>query len=73
VEEIARYKWLESERLGYDIGWERARKEWERLHFPAWKRFHWENALKEARRINLAPSDRRRIVPNGRPRLNGWS
>ena len=28
VEEINRYKWLESEKAGYDIGFERASREW---------------------------------------------
>ena len=28
VSEINKYKWLESERLGQDIGFERASKEW---------------------------------------------
>ena len=28
VEEINRYKWFESEKAGYDIGFERASREW---------------------------------------------
>ena len=31
-EEILRHKWLESERLGYDIGFERALLDWIRKH-----------------------------------------
>ena len=31
-EEILKHKWLESERLGYDIGFERARLDWIRKH-----------------------------------------
>ena len=30
-EEILKHKWLESERLGYDIGFERALLDWIRL------------------------------------------
>lgn len=37
-EEILRHKWLESERLGYDIGFERALLDWIRKHREAWRR-----------------------------------
>jgi len=36
-EEILRHKWLESERLGYDIGFERALLDWIRKHREAWR------------------------------------
>ena len=35
-DEIAMYKWTESERAGSDIGWKRATDEWFERHFPAW-------------------------------------
>ena len=35
-EEILRHKWLESERLGYDIGFERALLDWIRKHREGW-------------------------------------
>ena len=35
-EAIAQYKWIESERLGYDIGWTRASDEWFAKHFADW-------------------------------------
>ena len=49
-EEIQKYKWIESEKLGKDIGWERAAREWLQKHFPEWKRFRWERAIQEALR-----------------------
>jgi hypothetical protein len=36
-EEILRHKWLESERLGYDIGFERALLDWIRKHRESWR------------------------------------
>ncbi len=36
-EEILKYKWIESERLGYDIGFERALLDWIRKHRNAWR------------------------------------
>jgi len=44
-EEILRHKWLESERLGYDIGFERALLDWIRKHRESWR---------SARRAQLA-------------------
>ena len=40
IEEIERYKWLESEKYGQDIGREKAVWEWLIKHGPAWIRFH---------------------------------
>jgi hypothetical protein len=36
-EEILRHKWIESERLGYDIGYERALLDWIRKHRDGWR------------------------------------
>jgi len=36
-EEILKYKWIESERLGYDIGFERALLDWIRKHRDDWR------------------------------------
>ncbi|RME70095.1 MAG: DUF4032 domain-containing protein [Verrucomicrobia bacterium] len=35
--EILRHKWLESEKAGYDIGFERALLDWVRHHRAAWR------------------------------------
>ncbi len=37
-EEILRHKWIESERLGYDIGFERALLDWIRKHREGWRK-----------------------------------
>ena len=36
-EEILKHKWLESERLGYDIGFEKALLDWIRKHREGWR------------------------------------
>ncbi len=36
-EEILRHKWLESERIGHDIGFERALLDWIRKHREDWR------------------------------------
>lgn len=48
LEEIKKYKWIESERLGKDIGMERATREWMAKHFPDWKQYRWKKAIAEA-------------------------
>ena len=37
-EEILRHKWIESEKVGYDIGFERALVEWITNHRAGWRK-----------------------------------
>ena len=37
-DEIMRHKWIESEKAGYDIGFERALLDWIRNHRDTWKK-----------------------------------
>ena len=48
AEEIKKYKWIESEKAGGDIGWERAAREWMQKFFPEWKQYRWKRAVAEA-------------------------
>jgi len=36
-EEILKHKWIESQKYGYDIGFERALIEWSTKHRSAWR------------------------------------
>lgn len=36
-QEILKHKWIESEKLGYDIGFERALMDWIRNHREKWR------------------------------------
>ena len=40
IQEIERYKWIESERVGKDIGKERATMEWIRAYGHIWLKIH---------------------------------
>ncbi len=42
-EEIDRYKWIESERLGYDIGFHEAVREWMNRYADAWLKHYIKN------------------------------
>jgi hypothetical protein len=48
AEEIKKHKWIESEKAGRDIGWERAAREWMQNYFPQWKQHRWNRAIAEA-------------------------
>ncbi len=47
-DEIARYKWIESEKAGHDIGWETAIGDWLEHHFADWERHQPSRAIDEA-------------------------
>jgi hypothetical protein len=36
-EEILKHKWIESEKAGYDIGYDKAYFDWEMKHYRKWK------------------------------------
>jgi hypothetical protein len=46
-EEILRHKWIESEKAGYDIGFERALLDWIVKHRSAWR----ERRLRQAKGV----------------------
>ena len=45
-EEILRHKWLESEKAGHDIGFERALVDWVAKYRTAWRRWRQESGGK---------------------------
>lgn len=47
VREIERYKWIESERVGWDIGRERAAMEWIRAYGCIWLKIHKPREYRE--------------------------
>jgi hypothetical protein len=48
--EIAQYKWIESEKVGYDIGFDKAAEDWFKLHAKAWEAQHSSPVKKSARK-----------------------
>jgi hypothetical protein len=53
-EEILKHKWLESERLGYDIGFERALLDWIRKHREGWRAARRQQQQQQAQTGHLA-------------------
>ncbi|MFA6564249.1 MAG: DUF4032 domain-containing protein [Verrucomicrobiia bacterium] len=45
-EEILRHKWLESEKAGHDIGFERALVDWVAKYRTSWRRWRQESVVK---------------------------
>ena len=46
IAEINRHKWLESEIVGYDIGFEVAAEDWLKKHAAAWIAYHLKGSSK---------------------------
>ena len=40
VDEINRHKWVESQKVGYDIGFEKAAEDWLKNFSTAWMQYH---------------------------------
>lgn len=38
LQEVMNYKWVESEKAGYDIGFEKALKQWTETLRPEWRK-----------------------------------
>jgi hypothetical protein len=47
-QEIAKHKWIESEKAGRDIGSQRALEDWLQFHFPQWARHEKNRAIEQA-------------------------
>ena len=48
LDEIKAFKWIESEKVGHDIGWECAARDWSHKHFHEWKRHVWNRSVQDA-------------------------
>jgi hypothetical protein len=53
-EEILKHKWIESEKAGYDIGFDRALTDWVVKHRAAWLR--WRRSLRDRDGSSSGPS-----------------
>ncbi|MCS7090866.1 MAG: hypothetical protein RMN51_04925 [Verrucomicrobiota bacterium] len=53
-EEILKHKWIESEKAGYDIGFERALTDWILKHRSKWRAYR--QSLARAQQQSAAPS-----------------
>ena len=47
VEEINRHLWIESEKAGYDIGFDKAAEQWLKKFSKAWMQYHLPKKQRE--------------------------
>ena len=62
VEEINRHRWIESEKIGHDIGFETASMDWLEKFSAAWMQYHMpqrKSAAKASSRKASKPAKRR--------------
>ena len=57
VNEIERYRWIESEKCGYDIGFRKAADHWIVFYALAWLKYHTPST----KRLRLTPFVRRSL------------
>ena len=53
VAEIQRHLWIESEKAGYDIGFEKAKEDWLKNFSKAWMEYHMPEELINARKAAM--------------------
>lgn len=56
VEEINRHLWIQSEKAGYDIGFEQAKEDWLKNFSKAWMQYHMPEELIKARKAQAVQS-----------------
>ena len=50
IEEIHRHLWIESEKAGYDVGFEKAAQDWLTRFAPAWMQYHMPEEFQKAKK-----------------------
>ena len=57
-EEILRHKWLESEKVGFDVGFERALLDWIRNHRDEWRAARRKDMLNDPGNVSASEQKR---------------
>ena len=57
IEEINRHKWIESQKAGRDIGFEKATEDWLKRFANAWLQYHAVKPKGEIKKENSSKSD----------------
>jgi|GEM_PF-790138 hypothetical protein len=60
-EEVAKHKWIESEKAGHDIGWDQAHADWLVKYFAEWEGHLPSRVIDDALHAR-APRNRRLVV-----------
>ena len=56
IEEIQRHLWIESEKAGYDIGFESAKEDWLKKFAVTWMEYHMPEELAKAKKASNGKS-----------------
>lgn len=55
IEEIQRHLWIESEKVGHDVGFESAKSDWLKKFSKAWMAYNMPEAIVQERKSESAP------------------
>ena len=77
IAEIERHLWIESEKAGYDIGFERAKEEWLKNFSSAWMNYHMPETFiesrKQAKRAEVAQRASSSLASGRRSRARAYA
>lgn len=59
IDEINKHLWIESQKMGYSIGIERATDEWLRLYAEGWMKFNSPEKYKKLKNKKAAPAKKK--------------
>src|SRR3989338_69508 len=62
IEEIQRHLWIESEKAGYDVGFEKAKEDWFKKFAVAWMEYHMPEELAREKKKPIKPFPRRSLT-----------
>ena len=64
VAEIQRHLWIESEKAGYDIGFEKAKEDWLKNFSTTWMKYHLSSELLNFRKVAAPNASSKSPTPN---------
>jgi len=68
IEEINRHLWIESEKVGYDIGFDAAASDWLKRFSKIWMQYHLPKRKAPAKKVK--PSNKKKITRETSKRIN---
>ena len=66
MEEIHKHLWLESQKVGYNIGLERAIDEWLQLYAEVWMKYHLPEKYELLKRKQVRDRENRKRLKNSK-------
>ncbi len=66
IAEIDRHLWIESEKVGYNIGFDKAKQDWLKNFSRAWMEYHMPEELGRARKNSVQDASPAEVAPESK-------